>query len=178
MELNQTITGTPVRNLQTMLAFLSYVHREIPLLRPDGIFGEDTLETVMIFQRWAGLPVTGEVDQVTWEAIVDAHQEAQRQLGPPRSVSLLPHHGNDIFPGQSTPLLYPIQGMFLALADVFYSLRVVAPTGLLDEDTAHNIRWLQNRGTREETGILDRDTWEDLSRLYETFITRHPGNQP
>lgn len=167
-----------IRDLQTMLTAISHVQREIPRLRANGQFGEDTLEAVMIFQRQADIPVTGEVDQHTWDAIVQTHKDVQRQLAPPRSVSLLPHHGADILPGQFTPLLYPIQGMFLALAQVFDPVRGTPVTGHLDEDTAHNLRWLQSKGPREETGILDKETWEDLSRLYETFITRHPDHQP
>ncbi len=167
-----------IRDLQRMLTAISHLHQEIPRLQPDGQFGENTLEAVMIFQRQAGLPVTGEVDQATWEAIVQTHADVQNQLAPPRPVSLLPHHGRDILPGQSTPLLYPIQGMFLALSAFFGPVREVPVSGHLDKDTAHNLRWIQSRGSREETGILDKDTWEDLSRLYETFVTRHPDNQP
>lgn len=167
-----------IRDLQTMLTAISHVRRELPRLTPDGRFGEKTLEAVMIFQRQADLTVTGEVDQTTWEAIVQTHQDVRQQLAPPRSVSLLPHHGSDILPGQFTPLLYPIQGMFLALSQIFGPVREAPVSGHLDEDTAHNLRWLQNRGSREETGSLDKDTWEDLSRLYETFVTRHPDHQP
>ncbi len=167
-----------IRDLQRMLTSISHVQREIPQLQQDGQFGEETLEAVMRFQKQTGLPVTGEVDQATWDAIVQTYEDAQKHLAPPRSVSLLPHHGSDILPGQFTPLLYPIQGMFLALAQVFGPVRPASVSGHLDEDTAHNLRWLQSKGPRKETGILDRDTWEDLSRLYETFITRHPDNQP
>lgn len=167
-----------IRDLQTLLTAISQVYREIPRLKPDGIFGEETLEAVMRFQRQADLPVTGEVDQTTWGTIVRTHEDVRKQLAPPRLVSLLPHHGSDILPGQFTPLLYPIQGMFLALSQVFGPVREVPVSGHLDEDTAHNLRWLQSRGLREETGVLDKDTWEDLSRLYETFITRHPDHQP
>lgn len=168
----------PIEELQTMLTALSQVSREIPRLHPDGQFGEHTLEAVMRFQRQDGLPVTGEVDQSTWDALSLAHQSARKQLAPPRSVSLLPHYGRDLIPGTSTPLLLPIQAMFLALSQVFGPVRAGAVSGHLDEDTAHNIRWLQNRASRAETGILDKDTWEDLSRLYETFITRQPEHQP
>ena len=167
-----------IQDLQRMLTAISHVHRESPRLQQDGRFGEKTLEAVMRFQRTTGLPVTGEVDQSTWEAVCQAHRDAQKHLAPPRSISLLPHHGQDIHPGQSTPLLFPVQGMFLALSAIFGPVRPGEVSGWLDEDTAHNLRWLQNRGNRSETGILDKDTWEDLSRLYETFITRHPDNQP
>ena len=51
--------GRPVKSLQAMLRQISYVYPVIPRLVPDGLFGEETLEAVMIFQREFRLPVTG-----------------------------------------------------------------------------------------------------------------------
>lgn len=175
MAVNQPVrTGTPVRDLQEMLRLISHVRQELPLLSPDGTFGESTLEAVMQFQRLMGLPVTGQVDQTTWDAIFDEHHRVHRQLSPPRSASLFPHHGDPIYPGQSSPLLYPIQGMFFALAPVFAPVQAIPVTGILDSGTASNLRWVQRSGHRQETGALDRETWELLSRIYETFVTRQP----
>ena len=63
------LTGSPVRDIQHMLNVLSFTHPAIPRLVEDGVFGERTLEAVMIFQRDFGLPVTGVVDYETWLAI-------------------------------------------------------------------------------------------------------------
>lgn len=163
---------TPVRDLQEMLRLISHVHREIPLLSADGEFGEGTLEAVMTFQHLMSLPVTGQVDQMTWDAITDTHSQVKSQLLPPRTVALFPHHTHAIQQGQSSPLLYPIQGMFFALADVFAPVQPGALTGTLDGSTVSNLRWVQRAGHHPETGELDRETWELLSRIYETFVTR------
>ena len=48
-----------IRDLQTLLTAISQVYREIPRLKPDGIFGEETLEAVMRFQENNGLSVDG-----------------------------------------------------------------------------------------------------------------------
>ena len=45
------LIGQSVRSLQTMLRELSFVYDFLPRLTPDGIFGERTLEAVMLFQR-------------------------------------------------------------------------------------------------------------------------------
>ena len=37
----------------------------------DGIFGSETEAAVRAAQRWFGLPVTGQVDDPTWEEIYD-----------------------------------------------------------------------------------------------------------
>ena len=67
MQLN--LTGSPVRDIQHMLNILSLSHPAIPRLVEDGVFGERTLEAVMVFQRDFALPVTGRVDYETWLAL-------------------------------------------------------------------------------------------------------------
>ena len=88
--MNPPTAGTPVHSLQRMLRTLTSVHREIPLLSPDGIFGEETLEAVMIFQRLMGLPVNRTVDQRTWDALVEEHHQGSHLLAPPRPAALFP----------------------------------------------------------------------------------------
>jgi ribokinase len=43
-------------------------------------------------------------------------------------------------------------------------------TGLHDENSVENVRWLQRRAGLNPTGIMDQPTWNALSRLYETFV--------
>ncbi len=169
-----TASGTPVRRVQELLRTLSYADRAIPFLVPDGIFGEPTLEGVMVFQRRMGLPVTGSVDQATWEALLAEALRVDHALAPPPPARLYHPRLADLPPDQASPLLYPIQGMLLALAEVFDPLQGVSPSGILDRETRENLRWLQNRCQQPETGQLDRQTWELLARLYTTFIVRPP----
>ena len=59
----------PVWGLQYMLSRLAEKHPFLPRLTPDGVFGEKTLEAVMLFQRELLRPVTGVVDRRTWDEI-------------------------------------------------------------------------------------------------------------
>ena len=55
---------------------LNEVSAIIDLLTPidiDGIFGEATERQVSTFQAAEGLPITGEVDKRTWDALVDVY---------------------------------------------------------------------------------------------------------
>ena len=63
--------GEKIRHLQYMLSILSEFIDEVPPLRIDGIFGTETEEAVRAAQRFLGLPVTGQVDDPTWELIYD-----------------------------------------------------------------------------------------------------------
>ena len=63
--------GDKIRHLQYMLSILSSYIDEVPPLAIDGIFGTATENAVKGAQRFLGLPVTGQVDDPTWEEIYD-----------------------------------------------------------------------------------------------------------
>ena len=64
-------SGDKVRFLQYMLSVLSEFIPEIPPLAVDGIYGPRTEDAVRAAQRWFELPVTGSVDEDTWDEIYD-----------------------------------------------------------------------------------------------------------
>ena len=88
------LIGQPVRSLQTMLRTISFAYPFLPRLTPDGIFGERTLEAVMLFQREFFPPVTGQVNQATWDAIVSLYHQVVSRRCPPAAfqVQSFPSH--------------------------------------------------------------------------------------
>ena len=64
-------TGEKVKHLQYMLSVLSEYIPQIPPLRVDGIYGNETKEAVLAAQRYFGLPESAVVDAATWEDIYD-----------------------------------------------------------------------------------------------------------
>ena len=164
----------PIRALQTMLRTIAGVHWSIPYLVPDGVFGEDTLEAVMTFQRLFGLPVTGSVDQRTWDSVYQEFSAVSRQLSPPRGAYLFPYAQERIRPGQESPLLIPIQGMLGALSNYIEGIEYEKADGTLGAKTEGSLRMLQKCGGLPETGELNAQTWDVLSRLYELFVACSP----
>lgn len=65
--------GEKVRLLQYMLAILAEYINQIPTVRVDGIFGNETAAAVRAAQNFLGLPVTGVVDAETWDEIYDQY---------------------------------------------------------------------------------------------------------
>ncbi|WP_417341518.1 peptidoglycan-binding domain-containing protein, partial [Evtepia gabavorous] len=149
----------PVSTLQEMLRTIAFVNRSLPFLRPTGRFDEETLEAVMMFQKINGFPVTGIVDRRTWDAIMNAFLQAYSHLAPPRTVTIFSQGAEPIHPGQSSPLLRPLQDMFRALAEILEGIASTPSTGVLDEDTTANLRWLQGHSGLPQTGVLDQNTW-------------------
>ncbi len=63
--------GQTVSQLQFMLRVLSEYINDIPPVTEDGIFGQQTQNAVIAFQRFAGLTPDGIVGPATWSALYD-----------------------------------------------------------------------------------------------------------
>lgn len=69
--LAQGSSGDVVSKLQYMLAVLSRFIPAIASISETGIFDEQTRQSVLSFQQYAGLSQTGSVDAQTWDAIYE-----------------------------------------------------------------------------------------------------------
>ncbi len=171
--LEREMVSQPVRSLQYMLRRVSRRHRQIPELQPDGRFGERTLEAVMRFQQQMGLPVTGVVDQHSWNILRREWLEVEQELAYPRQLRAFPA-GEQTEPGEKREYFLVVQAMFQALSRVLEDIQEEQLDGVLNETSEDNIRWLQNHAQLEETGVMDRKTWDALAQLYELFVVREP----
>lgn len=59
-------SGKDVRTIQSQLNAISNGYPAIPKVKEDGIFGQDTANSVRVFQGIFGLPQSGAVDFKTW----------------------------------------------------------------------------------------------------------------
>lgn len=168
----------PVWNLQEMLRLVSFEDPDIPRLIPDGRFGEQTMEAVMVFQRDYLPPVTGIVDQRTWDALVRRAGLVEQRLSPPMKVNGLAQRDSTVGIGERSPELYLAQAMFLALAEQFEGLTEEPVSGVNTQGTVDNLRWIQHRARLPENGILNKNTWDAMARLYQLFVVRTRGNGP
>lgn len=162
----------PVRSLQRMLNALAVQNDTLLRLVPDGIFGERTLEAVMIFQRENGLPVTGVVDGATWAAIVAAYNKMEFLYGAPPPLCVLPSGAFTCCQGEHGAPVLIVQAMFNALSEVTSNFSVCKVNDVNDGSTYENLRVIQQLSGLPVTGTLDRPTWVYLSQLYHALVTR------
>lgn len=66
-------SGSKVRQIQEQLNLIGEFYSSIPVLVPDGIYGERTADAVRAFQKIFRLPQTGIVDYPTWYKISDMY---------------------------------------------------------------------------------------------------------
>ena len=70
-------SGENVKLMQTYLNEISKRYPNIPAVSEDGIFGGDTEDAVLQFQRAVRLNPTGVIDVSTWERIVELYNFEQ-----------------------------------------------------------------------------------------------------
>ncbi len=165
-------TGQPVRSLQEMLDQLAVHNDAYMRLVPDGIYGERTLEAVMIFQREEKLPVTGVVNDQTWNAIVAAYERMEFLYGAPPPLSVLPDGTYTCCQGERSAPMFIVRGMFSALEQVTTNFSPCAGSDVNDGGTYENLRTVQRLSGLPVTGTLDRSTWACLCQLYHALVTR------
>ena len=68
-------SGNVVTQLQTFLRTIAQNNSAVPLITVDGIFGNRTREAVLAVQRLSGIPETGAVGPLKWNAIVNLYNE-------------------------------------------------------------------------------------------------------
>lgn len=175
-ELEEEMLSNPVQNLQYMLRRLGTRYSFLPQLATDGLFGEETLEAVMLFQRELAPPVTGVVDGRTWDAIRREWMALEREVAPPRSLRIFPGEGAQMLPGGEEEYMVLPQTMFQLLRQRLEGIVEDEANGQHGDASVQNTLWLQNLAQLEETGVMDRATWDMLSRLYELFITAGSGS--
>ena len=163
-------TGTPVRFLQQMLRNISELDPAIPAVVPDGIYGRDTRAAVAAFQRREGLPVTGVTDLDTWEAVSRASREAHVAISPADSLTLRMDRGQSFAHEEENALLWPIQGALAAICAAYENAPHIEVNGTNDDATQSAVRFVQRRAALPETGLIDRQTWLAISRLFSMTV--------
>ena len=166
------MTGQPVRSLQYMLNQLAIYDPKLVRLAVDGIFGERTLEAVMVFQREYHEPVNGVVDLGTWEAIRDAYIKVELLYGIPPALNVLPNGAYTAEEGAEGEPVLIVQAMFVSLAKKVTNFEPCEINGCNNGNTPTDIRIVQGLAGLPITGVLDRATWSFLVQLYQALVTR------
>lgn len=172
MKPNDSFIEQPIRSLQTMLRVLSKDDRRQPTVIPDGIYGPSTMNAVTVFQRRNGIPVTGIVDQVTWDAVVGQYESALIRIGKAEPIEIL-IDANQVFRyGDSNPYIYLLQGMLTQLSNDHSKIPQPSHSGIMDRATIASLSAFQELSDLDVTGEFDKITWKHLVHQF-TLNTNH-----
>lgn len=155
-----------VLEIQGYLRNISRYDKDIPTVIPDGIFGNETTESVRAFQRKHGLNETGIVNFETWNKLIEQNREAVFFFSEPVQTAPVRNEDLPLREGKETHLNYNLNLMLSRLADRFVNFSAVEVTSFFTSDTAAQVKIFQKVNSLPLTGIVDKETWNLLSELY------------
>ena len=163
---------TAVEHLQRHLRTLSYFDKRIPPVPIDGVFGTDTEKAVRAFQQRDGLPVTGRVDQATWELLCACCAREKKAHAAPETLAVFPRLPEDyrVGAGEKQFLVEIVQYVLSELSVLYEWPESLSITGTYDEAAAGAVRLFQRKNGLPETGEVDRATWNALAAAYNQLF--------
>ena len=162
--------------LLIVICVISANYPAIPKISsPDGIFGTETENAVLEFQRIFSLSADGIVGKATWYRIQSIYN-AVKKLNELESEGLMLSDVEKQFSGTlslgDTGLEVSVVQYYLAVV-AYFDPRVSSPTfnGVFDEATRQSLISFQSAYGLSETGEADEETWNRLASVYRGNIS-------
>lgn len=168
-------SGEDVYVVQQYLNEVSRDYPSIPRISPvDGIFGENTENAVMAFQRIFNLTPDGIVGPATWNKLTLLYVAVRR-------LAELDSEGQRLF-GVSLEYISPSslgdEGAKVSYIQYFLGIisqfdpRVpfVPVSGNFNEDTRAAVNSFQQAYGLPVTGVVDKATWDRIYDIYQTIV--------
>jgi len=171
-ELSKGMQGVYIHLLQYFLSIVGAYYDELPRLPDiDGIFGPQTRNAVIAYQKMMGLPQTGVVNQETWNALISTYQAVVRV----RPIEeWLP--GTVGFPniflveGMSGEEVRRAQELINIIARGYPAVGTVTVDGAFGPATRASVVAIQKQLGLPETGAIGPLTWEGMNDLAESIL--------
>ncbi|MCM1227139.1 MAG: peptidoglycan-binding protein [Clostridium sp.] len=120
-----------IKEIQRLLYAISFGNNNVSIIFPDGIYGDETKESVRSFQREYGLSADGNVSPETWDAIVRVHRSLYPTIIRPDVFK----EKMVLMPGNSGDAVYFIQLMLNCIGRKYGNIPILKLTGIYDADT-------------------------------------------
>lgn len=160
-----------IRHIQELLRSIQIAEGEMATVPIDGIYDAATIEAVRTFQKSNGLPVTGEVDRNTYDALYERALEVEFLASDPLPLYIF-QNGTSVQKGENSDFVLLLQILLNALTVAYDDFSLLERTGVFDDRMENAVRRFQMRNNLPATGIVDKATWNALVRNYNKF-----GNQ-
>lgn len=172
----ESFIGQPIRSLQTMLRVIAEDDRSYLTVVPDGIYGPTTMNAVSTFQRKQGIPITGIVDQITWDSIVAVYEPALIRVDKAQPIEIVMDPGQVFRLGDVSPYIYLMQSMLTQLSNDHPAIEPPGHNGILDQPSSASLASFQCLSALPVTGELDKITWKHLVHQF-TLNAHHNASQ-
>ena len=156
-------SGKKVEELQEKLQKLSNVFPSLPVVIIDGYYGEITKNTVKMFQELNSIPVTGEVDILTWNKI--NYFLDNREINITKTTDDVDLSDNVVRLGSKGRYVSDLQNYLNIAASKYSSIPSVKIDGIFGEKTLQSVLAFQNEFGLETDGVVGSVTWDALYKV-------------
>ncbi len=162
-----------VAEIQEKLRLLELAANGTSSVPVDGIYGPMTTAAVERFQRSNALPITGVMDRDTYYALVEAYNTLLARQFTVRAIDgFSPADGTALRVGESGDSVSFLHIMLKRLSSLFQNVPPPANGDTYDNSTEASVRSLQSVFGLPPTGIVNRQTWNRITELYNDITVR------
>ncbi|HHZ00465.1 MAG TPA: peptidoglycan-binding protein [Sedimentibacter sp.] len=175
-EVNEGVQIIPrVQMVQFFLNVLSAYYDSIPAVDIDGIYGPQTRDGIIEFQKTMNLPPTGLIDEKTWTEMYQGVLGILREL-PPAAIQLPSLIYPDVLysEGSARPGVFIIQEILAFISTLIPEIPFVQPDGVFGPETTASVKAFQQYYGLKPNGIVDEATWNRLIEVYRLFRFGEP----
>lgn len=162
-ELKYSDVGLGVRVLHYVLLTIAYFDPDLPSLRLNSVFNDNTKAMVINFQKKYGLPATGVVDADTWNELVTVYRDTIHNI--PEEYA---QYGDEFFQGRLLALgmsgddVRIIQKFLLKICQQTGNIPGVRVSGIFDDLMEKSVMKIQSIFNQDTTGVIDPITWYNI----------------
>ena len=162
-ELNYGDTGIEVEYIHYFLDAIAFLDPDIPRLKTNSIYNDNSITMVKAFQSKYGLPVTGVFTYRDWKVLKDVYDKILKNLNTDYVSDLYPDYFLSL--GSSGDDVLRFQRYLLSICRYDHSIPGVRVNGIFDELTDKSVRKLQSDYGFEVTGIVGPLLWRKVVEL-------------
>ena len=156
-----------VRGLQYFLAVIGAYYEAVSPLQITGEYDVQTERSVKSFQRVYGLPVTGIVDEATWDDIYRAYAGIAASI-PPEDAEWIPllYPGFVLQEGMTNEYVRVLQEYLTYIHRTVQEIPEVRNTGYFGPVTRQAVTAFQRYAGFTPNGAVGAVTWDGIAGLY------------
>ena len=162
-ELNYGDTGIEVEHIHYFLDAIAFLDPDIPRLKTNSIYNDNSITMVRAFQKKYGLPVTGVFTYSDWKVLKDVYDKILKNLNNDFVSDLYPD--NFLSTGSSGDDVVKFQRYLLTICRYDHSIPGVRVNGFFDDLTKKSVLKLQRDFGLEENGIVGPILWRKVVEL-------------
>ena len=166
MAVSMQDTRTHIYEIQYYLRIIQMANGETTLLNPDGIYDSETTAAVKRFQERYGLPVTGNVDNATWDKIYQEYKKAEEKFSVAREIRIYPVGVKEIKPGDEYDEIYVLQVLLKKNDERHTGSSAVKISGVFDKETENAVKEIQRIFGLPQTGVVNMPLWNMLAKYH------------